>query len=165
MYHKLFVFIVYDFYGLELCTMYDSYVVYLCVLWIICMYKFIRCYVVVFYDFSFHLPIFDKNWPFSAQTARKSPCRFSEKPVRFIGVSGFTVSPSSPVRFNRIFLILKNWQDRTSDFYGSDEFLEHCPAPCLEGIVACAPTCKAHAKQWLVEGIVIEDSVRLGILF
>jgi hypothetical protein len=39
---------------LELCTMYDSYGVYLCVLWTICMYKFNRCHVVVFTVFSFH---------------------------------------------------------------------------------------------------------------
>jgi hypothetical protein len=35
-------------YGLELCTMYDSHDVYLCVLWTICMYKFSRCHAVVF---------------------------------------------------------------------------------------------------------------------
>jgi hypothetical protein len=37
-----------------LCTMYDSYGVYLCVLWTICMYKFNRCHIVVFTVFSFH---------------------------------------------------------------------------------------------------------------
>jgi hypothetical protein len=54
---------MYDFYGLELCIMYDSHVVYLRVLWTICMYKFSRCHIVGFHDFLFHLPIFDKNQP------------------------------------------------------------------------------------------------------
>jgi hypothetical protein len=35
-------------YGLDLCTMYNSYGVYLCVLWTICRYKFSRCYVIIF---------------------------------------------------------------------------------------------------------------------
>jgi hypothetical protein len=52
---------MYDFYGLELCIMYDSLVVYLRVLWIICMYKFSRCHIVGFHGSLFHLPIFDKN--------------------------------------------------------------------------------------------------------
>jgi hypothetical protein len=51
---------MYDSYGLELCNMYDSHGIYLRVLWAICMYKFSRCYVVVFHGFSFYLPIFSK---------------------------------------------------------------------------------------------------------
>jgi hypothetical protein len=51
MYHELFVCIMYDFYGLELCTMYDSHIVYLRILCIIYMHKFSRCHVVVFHDF------------------------------------------------------------------------------------------------------------------
>jgi hypothetical protein len=42
---------MYDYYGLELCTMYDSHDVYLYVLLTIYMYKFSRCYIVVFYGF------------------------------------------------------------------------------------------------------------------
>jgi hypothetical protein len=46
-----FVCIVYDFYGLELCIMYDSHVIYLRILWIIYMYKFSRCHIIIFHGF------------------------------------------------------------------------------------------------------------------
>jgi hypothetical protein len=36
---------------LELCSMYDSHGVYLCVLWTICMYKFSTTHAVVFHGF------------------------------------------------------------------------------------------------------------------
>jgi hypothetical protein len=52
---------MYDSNCLELCIMYDSHDVYLCVLWTIYMYKFNTTHVVVFTVFSFHLPNFDKN--------------------------------------------------------------------------------------------------------
>jgi hypothetical protein len=42
---------MYDSHGLDLYTMYDSYDVYLLVLWIICMFKFSRCRAVIFYNF------------------------------------------------------------------------------------------------------------------
>jgi hypothetical protein len=51
---------IFDSYSLELYTMYDSHGV-LRVLYIIYMYKFSRCYVIIFHYFSFHLPIFSKN--------------------------------------------------------------------------------------------------------
>jgi hypothetical protein len=51
MYHGLFACIMYASNCLELCTMYDSHGVYLCVLWTICMYKFSTTHVVVFHGF------------------------------------------------------------------------------------------------------------------
>jgi hypothetical protein len=52
---------MYDSYGVDLCTMYDSYDVYLRVLWTICMYKFSRCHAVVFHDFFFPMTDFLQN--------------------------------------------------------------------------------------------------------
>jgi hypothetical protein len=50
MYYELFACTVNDFYGLKLCTMYDSHDLYLRVLWTICIYKFSICHV-IFHDF------------------------------------------------------------------------------------------------------------------
>jgi hypothetical protein len=97
---------MYDSYDLELCTMYDSHSVYLCILWTICMYKFNRSHVVVFHIFLFHLPIFDENWPVFGKILSKIA---TEKIGRFIGrnsvFSVFSVHLSSPVSFCRIFSI------------------------------------------------------------
>jgi hypothetical protein len=71
---------MYDSYGLELCTMYDSYDVYLRVLWTIYMYKFSIYHIVVFT--GFFIPFTDfrqKITRFLAKIVRKSPRRFSEK--------------------------------------------------------------------------------------
>jgi hypothetical protein len=74
---------------------------------------------------------------FLAQTAWKSPRRFSKKTNRFIGETGqfigapgFTVPPSSPVRFGQIFSIFTDFYrifqkltgSVTSGFCGSTEF-------------------------------------------
>jgi hypothetical protein len=88
------------------------------------MYKFSRCHIVVFHVFSVHLLNFDKNQLVSGKNRSELATPVFEKTVRFIGqtdrfideigcisvFSVFTVPPSSPVRFNRIFLIF-------TDFY------------------------------------------------
>jgi hypothetical protein len=52
---------MYDFHGVNLCTMYDSHDVYLYVLWTIYMYKFSRYHVVVFHIFFFPMTDFLEN--------------------------------------------------------------------------------------------------------
>jgi hypothetical protein len=107
----LFVCTMYNSHGLEWCTIYNSHGVYLRVLWTICMYKFSSCHTVVFHGFLFHLPISVKIASFLTKFVRKSSRRFLVKASRFIGETGrisvfsvFTVHPSSPVHFDRIFL-------------------------------------------------------------
>jgi hypothetical protein len=93
--------------------MYDSHSVYLHVLWIIYMYKFSRCHVVVFHGFFVPFTEFrQKLAGFRQKTARNSPRRFSKKTAAFIGETGrifvfpvFTVPPSSPMHFGRFFHI------------------------------------------------------------
>jgi hypothetical protein len=58
MYHILFTYIMYDPHNLELCTMYVSDIIYLRVLLTLCMYKFSRCYDIVFHGFFFLFTIF-----------------------------------------------------------------------------------------------------------
>jgi hypothetical protein len=41
-----------DSHDMYLCTMYDSYGVYLNILCTICMYKFSTCYTIIFHNFS-----------------------------------------------------------------------------------------------------------------
>jgi hypothetical protein len=59
--------------------MYDSYDIYLRVLWTICMYKFSRCHIIDFHYFSFHLPIFYKNYPVSDKIRLKIVTPIFEK--------------------------------------------------------------------------------------
>jgi hypothetical protein len=49
---------MYDPHNLELCTMYVSDIIYLRVLLTLCMYKFSRCYDIVFHGFFFLFTIF-----------------------------------------------------------------------------------------------------------
>jgi hypothetical protein len=63
MYYGLFVCTMYDSYGHELCIIYDSHDVYLRASWTICMYKFSRCHTVVFYGFFFAFTDFLQNSP------------------------------------------------------------------------------------------------------
>jgi hypothetical protein len=100
---------MYDSYGLELCTMYDSHDVYLRVLWTICMYKFSRCHIVIFHVFSFHLPNFDKNQPVSDKDRPGLTTPVFRKTSRISVFPVFTVPPSSLVHFGRIFLIFTDF--------------------------------------------------------
>jgi hypothetical protein len=101
MYHGLFACTVYDSYSLELCTMYDSHDV-LRVLYIIYMYKFSRCYVIIFHCFSFHLPIFSKKkYPKITTPIFKKTDRFINKTSVF---RIFTILPLAPGLFDRIFV-------------------------------------------------------------
>jgi hypothetical protein len=127
MYHELFTCLMYDFYGLELCTIYDSHVIYLRVLWTICIYKFSRCHAVVFHDF---FVLFTNFWQKMIGFWHKPPGNyhvsfwktdsFISQTSRFIDVPGFTVTPSPPVHFNQIFLIFtefyQNFQKPTDQW-------------------------------------------------
>jgi hypothetical protein len=68
--------------------MYDSYGVYLRVLWTICMYKFSRCHVGVFTVFSFHLQNFGKNRPVSGKNRPELATPVFGKIGQFIGQTG-----------------------------------------------------------------------------
>jgi hypothetical protein len=52
------------------------------------MYKFSRCYVIVFTVFSFHLPNFDKNRSVFDKNRPKLAMPGFEKTDRFIGQTG-----------------------------------------------------------------------------
>jgi hypothetical protein len=52
---------MYGSHGFELCTMYDSHVIYLRVLCTIYMYKFSRCHAVIFHGFFVQFTVFSKN--------------------------------------------------------------------------------------------------------
>jgi hypothetical protein len=54
---------MYDSYDLDLCNMYDSHGVYLCVLWTICMHKFSKYNVIVFHGFFVSFTDFQQNLP------------------------------------------------------------------------------------------------------
>jgi hypothetical protein len=131
MYHELFIYTVHNFYGLELCTIYDSHDIYLRVLWTICMYKFSRWSCRCFSRFFRSIYWFStKIGRFLAKTARKWPHRFSEKPADLSVFPVFTVPSSSPVHFGRIFLIFTNFywifqkptESVMSSFRSSTEF-------------------------------------------
>jgi hypothetical protein len=80
MYHRLFLCTMYDFYDPDLCNMYGSRGVDLCVLWTICIYKFSKYNVIVFHGFFCFIYRFSAKiaW-FLAKFAQKSSRRFSEK--------------------------------------------------------------------------------------
>jgi hypothetical protein len=108
---------MYDSYIIELCTMYDFHGIYLRVLWTIYMYKISRCHVVIFYGFFVPFTEFQQKSVGSDKNRAELITSVFRKTGRFIGEIGrisvfpiFTVPPSSPVRFDRIFSIF-------TDFY------------------------------------------------
>jgi hypothetical protein len=101
-----------------------------------------------FMVFSFHLPIFDKNLPVFGKNCPKvatlvseKPADLSAKPANLSVFLVFTIPPSSPVRFGRIFLIFTDFyqffQKPTgsvmSGFRSSTEFLNTSPSSACCG--------------------------------
>jgi hypothetical protein len=128
MYHKLFACIIYASNCLELCTMYDSHGVYLCVLWTICMYKFSITHVVVFHSFFAFTEFRQKSTGFRQKPSGTHHTGLSVKPADLSPKPAAFQCFRFSLFFHRLRCISPNFSKTDSDVRFSlfRQLFEHC---------------------------------------